>query len=162
MKQYEITYLTREEPKAGAPVAKVIESLDGKITSSSHLGQKQLAYPIKKEKSAFYTTVLFEIPGEKVLELNRKLNLEEEILRHLIISAKVGVISPLAPPLKPEKAIEKPLVEKPAVPLPEIKEEKPKPLKPKPVRKKPVLEEGVSEEDRLKALDKKLDELLKE
>lgn len=173
MKQYEITILTKEEvknPPTGGPVAKEIEALGGKIISSSTLGQKQLTYPIKKEKEAYFTTVIFEIDGEKMIELNRKLSLKEEILRHLIILKKTAKV-------KPEKAVKEPIktpaeekTPKEAKKIPELPEiakmpEIPKPIKPptvKPVTKKEKAPVELDEEERLTALDKKLDELLKE
>ncbi|HLB95864.1 MAG TPA: 30S ribosomal protein S6 [Patescibacteria group bacterium] len=161
MKQYEITFLTREDPKGAAPVQKEIEALGGKIISSAFLGQKQLVYPIKKEKSAFYTTVVVEIEPEKVLELNRKLGLKEEILRHLIIIAKaVKIFPPVAP--KPRKAAPEGKVkpageEKALTPVKAVEKPKVVPRK-KALPAEPIL----NDEERLKALDKKLDELLKE
>lgn len=158
MKQYEITYLTKEDLKE-KPVAKEIESLGGKIINASSLGQKQLAYKIKKQKEAFFTNILFEIEGEKIIELNRKLGLKEEILRHLIvISKKTKEVLPKKP-----KEIKKPVESKP------IKEEKkiekataklPKPEKITATKK--TTESEIDEKERLKELDKKLEELLKE
>lgn len=175
MKQYEITFLTREEPKdkPEAPVVKEIEALAGKIVSTNKIGQKQLAYKIKKEKSAFYTTALFEIEPEKVLELNRKMGLKDDILRHLIIIGPKGGSAKIAPPAgkeKPKKKVEEvgprpisPGLKKPALEVeqaPAIE----KPVKPEPVKiATPVAEEKeLDEVERQKALDKKLDELLKE
>ena len=85
MKIYEITFITREEAK-DSHVKDDIESLGGKILSVSNLGQKTFVYPIKKEKSGFYTTYIFEIEAEKLQDFNRKLALEEEIVRHLIVA----------------------------------------------------------------------------
>lgn len=164
-KQYEITFLTKEDLKE-KPVLKEIESFDGKVISTATLGQKQLSYRIQKEKEAYFTTVVFEINPEKLVDLNRKINLKDEILRHLIVTFKMKET-----PLKVAKKEEVPSLEKP-----EISEEKkeveikkevvkaPKKvripaLKPKKVEK-PEIELG--EEERLKALDEKLDELLKE
>lgn len=169
MNQYEITYLTKEDLKE-KPLADAIKSLDGKIISALSLGQKQLAYPIKKEKEAYFTTVIFEIEGEKNQELNRKLALKEDVLRYLITSAKITkapekLEKPAKAPLKkvsPEKPIEEPpKEEKMPKKLPKI----PKPAKPAvpALKKEKVVEPAIeSEEERLKELDKKLDELLKE
>lgn len=193
MKQYEMTFLTREEIKGAEPILKEIEALEGKIISTSTIGEKTLAYPVKKEKSAFFTTAIFEITPEKLPDLNRKLALKDDILRHLIIVYKeiklapvkerklkpVEIKKPVFAPEEPEiseiPTFEKPRpeeqevkeikkVEEPKVkPAPEIKEEKKDlPAKPKVTPKKEIPEAGVSEEERLKALDKKLDELLKE
>src|SRR3990167_6595197 len=99
MNKYEITIITKEpldtalEPSSRAevqgkdekeaPVKKEIETLGGKVLGVNSLGQKQFVYPIKKETAGFYTVINFEIEPTKVLELNQKLGLKTEILRHL-------------------------------------------------------------------------------
>lgn len=174
MKQYEIIFITRENLSGkDDPLTKEIEALDGKILNTSALGQKQLAYPIKKEKSGFYTSCLFEIEPEKLTDLNRKLDLKEEILRHLIIVAPKMVTPPMAPKiekktLKKEEILPEKIVEAPKIEEKPLKIEKiaPKPAEPKKEAPKKIKEEKKeveeTEEERLKALDKKLDELLKE
>lgn len=181
---YEITFITKEPFDAAQgrdnPVKKLIESLGGKITKTDSLGQKNFVYPIKKEKSGFYTTVDFEIEPEKVLELNKKISLQEEILRYLLITAKAASIAKPevkiaklkveVPKIEAEAIVEK--VEKPEAKIEEKIEEKPakkttrkpKAEKPKaePVKKPAIEAHEENEEERLKALDKKLDELLKE
>ncbi len=190
MKQYEITFITRENLEAkDNPVAKEIESSGGKTLNILALGEKPFAYPIKKEKNGFYTTCVFEIEPEKLAEFSRKLGLKEEILRYLIIMApKIKIpapakISEKKPPLQKEipaeipteKIIEtptiKPMKEEETVKIEETPErvETPKPVKPAKPRKeiapKPKIaktETADDEQERLEALDKKLDELLKE
>lgn len=164
MKKYEITFLAKEESASPSPVIKEIEALGGKIVSAVSLGQKQLVYPIKKEKNAFYTTSLFEIKEEKIFDLNRKLNLNDSILRYLIIVAPKQQPKPvkkeeITGTAKPVQA-EKPAKEKEIT----VKEETlKKEIKPKEkVVKKVPKEETVDKKERLEALDKKLDELLKE
>lgn len=170
MKQYEITFITKEDLKE-KPVKADIEALGGKILNISSIGQKQFTYTIKKEKAGIYTTVVFEIAPEKLMELNHKLSLKEDILRHLIILYKAAKVEvPRLP--KPEKTLPEPLKELEA-PKEEIIKEKPLVKKAEPKKKvvkapKPskeaekIEEETISEEERLKELDKKLDELLKE
>jgi small subunit ribosomal protein S6 len=201
MHKYEITIITKEDLKEDV-VKKEIESLGGKIIKSDALGQKQLAFPIKKETAGYYTAVIFEMEPEKLLDLNRKLSLKNEIIRHLIIISRVDRIAAQeqARPEKKEteevaeaaveapeeKVAEEPVVEeKPAKPakkpvaiekapeaeIVEVPTEKPKEVK-KPARKASgksakdaeadAKEPEVSTEERLKALDQKLDELLKE
>lgn len=166
MNQYEITFIAKEDTKE-APIKKEIESLDGKILQVDSLGEKQFAYKIKKEARGYYTTATFEMAPEKVLELNRQLGLKEEILRFLILTkkaAKIVLPAKEKPAIKP--AAKKPTAIAPAV----IPKEKPQPKIPaKPVKAAPVkiveateLPAEIGEEERLKALDKKLDELLKE
>jgi len=179
-KQYEIIYLTKEDPQItnDKTIIGEIENLGGKITNTNSLGEKTLVYPIKKEKSAFYTSTVFELESEKLQDLNRKLILKEEILRYLIVVAKLTteVKTEKKPSakmeIKPKEIIKEKIEvkedtkeaevtkEEKIIKKPETKEIK-QPKVEKPVAKKKKVEE-TSEEDRLKALDEKLNELLKE
>lgn len=220
MKNYEITFITREEPKDSS-VKAILETFGGRILKTSSLGQKTLAYPIKKEKSGFYSTYIFEIDPEQVQALNRKLDMEEEVLRHLIVFIKpsqemagmqlkdvvneietkpeteIMVEPEKALEIEPEKeieakpteeieAVEEKIVEKPkkvtkkAVEKAETKVEAKEEIKETVKKEKPAkkevkaetkgineavnkaVNEVVEEEERLEALDKKLEELLKE
>ena len=202
MKTYEITFITKNELEK--PLVKnEIENFGGKITGESKLGQKAFVYPILKEKSGFYTTYTFEMDPEKMQELNRKLTMTEEILRHLIIfiqpsrekAEAQAKMAPAAIEVKPEVALEvapeqeieiAPETEIVEVEEPETKvkteaeekvEEPKKAVKKEKIEEAPVAEEKpkakkmaktkpevepVKEEERLEALDKKLEELLKD
>ena len=139
MKQYEITIISKEEKTAKDKLAsKEIEDLGGKVLKTDPLGQKQFAYPIKKEQAGFYSVSLFEINPEKLFDLNKTLSLNDDILRYLIIAYKEMKETP-----KKEE---------------EIKIPKPKITK----KELPVKVEETDDKERLEALDKKLDELLKE
>lgn len=202
MKTYEITFITKEDLK-DKPVKDVLEKLEGKVLSTSSIGERQFAYKIQKEDRGFYTTVLFNLEPHLLSELNSKLSLTEEIIRFIIIAKKPSELLEKKPRVKPEiKEIARPVeiakpteiespkkietpekIEKPvelsAEKVEEEKEVKPektvsvdkqkvevakqKVVKPKVSKEVTEIEtETETEEDRLKALDKKLDELLKE
>ena len=57
----------------------------GKIKNSKDMGQRELAYPIKKEISGFYYVLTVEASHEAIAEFDRKARLNENILRHQII-----------------------------------------------------------------------------
>lgn len=183
---YEITFITKEE-KDDKIVKDLLASLDGKIMSVTPLGEKQFAYKIKNENRGFYTTFTFTLDTEKLPELTKKLSLKDEVIRFLVITAKNNpesmpkeakvsekpktnviaetpkaetdvIIEEPAKDIKPDKVV----IEKPV--KKEVKKPVSKPVeKPKPSPKVTEIEKAEEmEEDRLKALDKKLDELLKE
>jgi len=109
MNTYEITFITKEDLKESI-VKKTVEALGGQILSEVKLGQKNFVYPIKKEKSGFYTSLVFALDSLKVTDLNRKLLLEEEILRFLIVSVNANQEMTEVPEaeLKPEEVTGKP------------------------------------------------------
>lgn len=60
---------------------------DMKVLKEDELGQKPLAYPIKKETAGYYLTLHLE--GEKIsADLERRLLQTDEVLRHLLIRTK--------------------------------------------------------------------------
>ena len=67
---------------------KTISELTGKIVYKENWGLKSLSYPIKNNKKAFYQYMNLDMPNEKIDELNAKINLNENIIRHLSIKVK--------------------------------------------------------------------------
>ncbi|MCH7758776.1 30S ribosomal protein S6 [Patescibacteria group bacterium] len=92
---YELLYIVptpfteKDLDKIAKQTKEIISSLDGKITKEKNLGSRKLAYPIKQIHRGFYLLVNFEIAGEKIQELDQKLKLTPEILRHIIIKIVV-------------------------------------------------------------------------
>ena len=91
MNKYEMMFIVKatiEEAKVSEVaenLKSVITSMKGEITDSKDLGQKKLAYPIKKELNGYYFVMQFEAAKEAEAELSRKAGLDENILRHLIV-----------------------------------------------------------------------------
>jgi small subunit ribosomal protein S6 len=59
--------------------------MKGNLTDSKNLGNKKLAYPIKKEATGYYYVLNFEATPEIVAEVDRKARIDESVLRHMII-----------------------------------------------------------------------------
>ncbi len=60
---------------------------DVKVTNVEELGQKPLAYPIKKENAGYYAVLHLEgenLPGD----VERRILQSEDVLRHLLIRTK--------------------------------------------------------------------------
>ena len=91
MNKYEMMFIvkaTMEESsvKAAAEnVKKLAESLKVKVESFKEMGQKKLAYPIKKEISGYYYVITMTASKDAIKEVNRKMSIDENIIRHLII-----------------------------------------------------------------------------
>lgn len=82
--KYELTFLTKEEGEL-KNVKELIGSYKGEITKEERWGEKTLAYSIRKNHRAFFYNFQFEIDKKNVLELKNKLNLDEKILRYLLL-----------------------------------------------------------------------------
>ncbi len=64
--------------------------------------KKTLAYPVKKEKEAYFAVLNFNLNSEKIIDLEKKLKNEKAILRYLILVKppfKEKKITRLKPPL---------------------------------------------------------------
>ncbi|MCH2310925.1 MAG: 30S ribosomal protein S6 [SAR202 cluster bacterium] len=62
-----------------------VSSNDGVVSEHDEWGMKTLAFPIKKFTEGNYSLIKFTILSDKINELNRMLQMNESILRHLII-----------------------------------------------------------------------------
>lgn len=91
MKKYEVMFIvkaTNDEKdikNTAEEVKNIVTSNSGKVLEMKELGEKKLAYPIKKEINGYYYVMTMEAPNEAVSELDRKVLINENILRHLII-----------------------------------------------------------------------------
>ncbi len=65
-----------------------ISELDGSVIYKESWGLRNLAYPIKENKKAFYEYMNVDMPQGNIKSLNSKLNLNENIIRYLSIKVK--------------------------------------------------------------------------
>lgn len=84
MFHYELTFLLKKS-EDNEIIKNLIASEEGKIIKEEKWGEKILAYPIKKNKTAFFYNFLIEISREKVNNLRKKLNFNDKILRYLLL-----------------------------------------------------------------------------
>ena len=61
-----------------------IAAAGGQIVKVSPWGRRRLAYPIGQYREGSYFLVLFDAPATAVLELERGLNITEDVMRHLV------------------------------------------------------------------------------
>jgi small subunit ribosomal protein S6 len=84
---YEFTFLLNEEKEL--PVIKeLITSVGGSVTEEQTWGKKSLIYPIKKHYSAVFYNWKIKMDKKQMAELNKKLNYNEKIIRHLLLIAE--------------------------------------------------------------------------
>ena len=140
-KKYEISLMLRAEEAAEAVFA-LVKSQGGEMLEKSPLQKVKLAYPIKKEVSAFFLSGVARLAPEKVLALDNGLRLLPDVLRFLIIT----------PPIEKEERTERPAhYTKPKSEIPPKPEET---KEPRPIT--PAEPEVLTNE----LLEKKLEEIL--
>ena len=91
MKNYEISFIVRPDLEKDAVLKiakeyeKVLVSHKAKVLSSKELGQKELAYTIKNQKTGYYYLINVEANDAAIKEFDRLATLDENVLRHIII-----------------------------------------------------------------------------
>lgn len=91
MDKYEIMFIIKNTIE-DAEVVKVAESLKdlilndkGTIIEFKEMGKRKLAYPIKKELTGTYYVMNVEASHDTIKEFDRKVLINENVLRHLVI-----------------------------------------------------------------------------
>lgn len=91
MKKYEIMYIinpTILEEGRDTVIAKVdaiLTESGAALTKTEKWGERKLAYPIDKKKTGFYVLTTLEMDGTRLVEVERKLNITEEVMRYIIV-----------------------------------------------------------------------------
>lgn len=92
MKNYELIYIVRptlaEEAREVVlnAVKEAMTSNGAEVESVDVWGNRRLAYEIAKCKDGFYTLVNFKANIEFPKELDRRLRINEEVIRHIIVA----------------------------------------------------------------------------
>ncbi len=90
MRRYELMVVLRPdvaEDVVQAIIDRVTRSVigaDGQIVKVSPWGRRRLAYPIGQYREGSYFIVIFDAPAGALAELERGLNITEEVMRHLV------------------------------------------------------------------------------
>lgn len=64
---------------------RTVAGAGGQIVKVSPWGRRRLAYPIDGYREGSYHIILFDAPAEVVAELERGLNITEEVMRHMVV-----------------------------------------------------------------------------
>lgn len=88
MNKYDLTILVKKAEGVEAKIEKLVKALEGKLGKFTEMGKKQLAYPIAKTREAVFLNWVVELPGEGVVQLEKKLTVDKEILRHLCLRVR--------------------------------------------------------------------------
>jgi small subunit ribosomal protein S6 len=90
MRRYELMLVVRPdvpEDRVQAILDRSTRSItgaEGQIVKVSPWGRRRLAYPIGAYREGSYYIVLFDAPPAAIEELERGLNITEEVMRHLV------------------------------------------------------------------------------
>ncbi|MDR0570125.1 MAG: 30S ribosomal protein S6 [Clostridiales Family XIII bacterium] len=91
MTHYEIMFviaaaLEDSQKEATIEMVKGIISNGGLVTKTDVWGMRKLAYPINKKNEGYYVVLEFEAQADMPKELDRRMKISENVIRHLIIN----------------------------------------------------------------------------
>lgn len=123
MKGYELLYIvgTQFTDQEIADIASKIDAMlteaGANVLKTQNLGKIKLAYPIKKIRHGSYILTYFDAESSTVSDLNRRLSLREEMLRHTLLERPADAlertfeltsyVAPLSEEAKPEKEMKR-------------------------------------------------------
>ncbi|HEV8199887.1 MAG TPA: 30S ribosomal protein S6 [Candidatus Polarisedimenticolia bacterium] len=90
MRRYELMLVLRPDvadDRAQAVIDRTTRQISaggGQIVKVAPWGRRRLAYQIDRYREGSYHIILFESPGEAIVEMERGLLITEEVLRHLV------------------------------------------------------------------------------
>ncbi len=91
MRNYEIMFIVKptlsedETKKVVESFGKVLTDNGAKITDQKEMGQRELAYEIKKFKSGYYYLYFVEASNDEAInEFDRLAGISSDVIRHLI------------------------------------------------------------------------------
>ncbi len=90
MRRYELMLVLRPDVPDDRSQAVIdrttrqITASGGQILKVAPWGRRRLAYPIDRYREGSYHIILFQSPGDALVELEHALQITEEVLRHLL------------------------------------------------------------------------------
>ena len=90
-RQYELVYVAAPDltedgvAELHTQVEEIVTDLGGRIEKTDNWGRRRLAYDIGKYREGTYVVELIEGPGTIVSELDRRLKVRDDVLRHLVV-----------------------------------------------------------------------------
>jgi small subunit ribosomal protein S6 len=91
LRQYELVYLLppdsteQQVTEVHDQVAAVVTRLNGQIEKTDNWGRRKLAYEIGPHKDAVYVLEVVNGTGEVMKEIDRRLKVLDQVLRHLVV-----------------------------------------------------------------------------
>ncbi|HYO43059.1 MAG TPA: 30S ribosomal protein S6 [Candidatus Limnocylindrales bacterium] len=93
MRRYELMLVLKPDvpdERASAVIdrtTRYVVASGGQIVKVAPWGRRRLAYPIERYREGSYHIVVFESPAEAIAEMERSLQITEDVLRYLVTRA---------------------------------------------------------------------------
>lgn len=92
-RQYELVYLLppdsteQQVTELHQQIEAVVSRMNGQIEKTDNWGRRRLAYEIARQKEAVYVLDVINGSGELMKELDRRLRVMDQVLRHMVVRA---------------------------------------------------------------------------
>ena len=106
MRMYETIYIVQpdlgeEEIKGlSTKVQDIVASMNGDFKRLEDWGTRKLAYPINKSPRGRYFYLRFDGDSPLIAELERRLRLDDKVIRYQSVKLETEVVAPAAAPVK--------------------------------------------------------------
>jgi small subunit ribosomal protein S6 len=90
-RQYELVYIVQPEATdqelsdLHGQIQTIVQRFNGTIERSEPWGRRKLAYEIGRYKEGTYVLEVLNGPGEMIKELDRRLKVTDNVIRHLVV-----------------------------------------------------------------------------
>lgn len=95
---YELTYIINSVLKENqikqhvSRINELIADAGGEVMEVDEWGSQRMSYQIAGKRSGYYVNLYFKAPGTAIGRIERALNLEDDILRHLTLRMDKGML----------------------------------------------------------------------
>jgi small subunit ribosomal protein S6 len=92
MSKYELMFIVRPDVDEAAltstreRVQSIVSSMGGQVEEEKDMGKRRLAYLIDNYREGFYTVTTFQSNADAVQEIERVLNINDNVMRYLTIN----------------------------------------------------------------------------
>lgn len=92
---FDANKFARDQSAGPQAVEGMITDAGGTVMVSRLWEERRLAYPIRGQRKGAYWLMYFKLPGGEVAPLNRKCELHEMVLRHLVLKIHPRLVEPI-------------------------------------------------------------------
>ena len=91
LRTYELVYIVTPEAteeliaSIHEQVEQTTQRMGGSLSKTENWGRRKLAYEIKRQKEGVYVLEVIEGAGELMKELDRRLKVVDQVIRHLVV-----------------------------------------------------------------------------
>ena len=92
---FDANHYARDPGAVSGKVATIVEKVGGEVLASRLWNEQKLAYPIKNQRKGVYWLTYIRLESTSNSKLNRELQLNDNVLRHLVVKIDPRLVDTL-------------------------------------------------------------------